>query len=435
MGQKMIQRLTESTVATLFGCCGLFDPCGDRDLMSLTLEKRNPLLDWIGWEVTSECLVQRNFIDWVRPAAGLSGTRSTGYLSDPCADPSGVDFGVCGFELRDFARLRRAGPVRDATMNAVNYCQASPRYRLDGSPITDQREFDMLLATEAIMQDLRLMLVDGNAAVAGQFDGLQQLVKNGYTDPDGRRCAAMDSIVVDWNGNTFGDLSGAHGATWNGSAIAAGFDFFDVLFAVVRRIRQRINWSPMLAGAPLNVGDMILVLPTFMINCVLNAFTCWSLCTDAVTDNYESRTFRTSLNGGMFGFGRITVDNQEIPLLGYDWNMVNGPTLGDMYLLTGRLGNYRLISGQMLDMRQPVSGYPEAQFAYTDGGRLLTWVERDHTCVKQVVETRPRLLVPAPWAQARFQDVKCVTVDGPMSPDPWETSFFPETSFESAVCP
>lgn len=433
MGHKVIERLTESTLATLYGCCGLFDPCGDADLMSLTLEKRNPLLDWIGWELTSECLIQRNFINWIRPEVS-SGVRSVGYLSDPCADPNGVEWGPCGFELRDFARLRRHGPVRDATMNAVNFCQRSPRYRLDGSPITDDREFDMLLATEVINQDLRLMLIDGNRATPGQFDGLQQLISTGYTDPEGRRCESMDSIVIDWDGNDFDDLGDAHGATWNGRAIPAGFDFFDVLFEAVRKVRQRINWAPLLSGQPPQVGDSIIVLPSFMTNCILNAFTCWQLCTSSATDTYESRQFRDNLNGGLFGAGRIFIDGFEIPLLAYDWNTINGPTRGDIYVLTGSIGNTRLISGQMLDMRGAVQGYPDAMYSYTDGGRLLTWIERDHTCVRQVVEMRPRLLLPAPWAQIRIQDVQCVTASGPLSPDPWESSFFPESSFSAATC-
>jgi len=72
---------------------------------------------------------------------------------------------------------------------------------------------------------------------------------------------------------------------------------------------------------------------------------------------------------------------------------------------------------------------------YTDGGRLLTWPVTDHTCVKQVVEMRPRILSWAPWAQARFEDVVCTGPAGPMSPDPEETSFFIESSFVAAECP
>jgi hypothetical protein len=86
-------------------------------------------------------------------------------------------------------------------------------------------------------------------------------------------------------------------------------------------------------------------------------------------------------------------------------------------------------------MRTVPGGYPEAGYTYTDGGKVLTWVERDHTCVKQIGEMRPRLLAWAPWAQARFEDVVCAIPGLPKSPDPCETSFFPEHSFSVAACP
>ncbi len=243
----------------------------------------------------------------------------------------------------------------------------------------------------------------------------------------------MDSIIVDWNGNT---LAGGAGITWNGAAIAATWDFIDVLLAVFRRIRQRISWAPALAAQGLRVGDIVLMMPTFMTRCLLDSFTCWSVCANAVIDTYEARQFRQQLNGGMFGDGRIYLDGFEIPLLAYDWGTINGPTTADIYLLTGRVGNIRTLNGQFNDMRSVPGSYPGGvEYAYTDGGRILTWTNRDHTCVQQIVEMQPRILAWAPWAQARFQDVVCAQPGGPLSPDPLETSFFPETSFSVAACP
>lgn len=431
--------LTVSELATIYGCCGLFDMCNDADLMSLSLEGQSKFLDWLSWELTNVCLVKKAFINYVRPEQS-QGACTTGYLEDPCADPHGVEWGACEFELRDFARLRRAGPVRDATMNNVKFCEIQPRYRLDGTPITDDREFDMRLATEVILQDLKRMVITGNAATAGQFDGLAQLVASNYTDPTGRRCATMDSVIIDWNGN---GLDGGAGITWNGAAIAATWDFVDVLAAVVRRIRQRISWAPALASQTMQVGDMVLVMPTFMTRCLLDMYTCWSVCAgdtntnlQVVINSYEARTFRNNLLGGMYGDGRIFIDGYEIPLIAYDWELTQGPTTADIYLLTGKIGNMRLINGQLLDMRAVPGGYPEAGYTYTDGGRLLTWTERDHTCVQQIVEMRPRLLSWAPWANARFETVVCNQPGGPMSPDPCEAaSYFPETSFTPASCP
>jgi len=429
------QALTLSDLASIYGCCGLFDMCADEDLVSLSMQGADPFLDWIGWESTDVCVVRKEFISWMRPEQ-YGGDCTDGYLADPCADPNGVEFGTCDFILEDFARLRREGPVRDVTMNDVRYCDRQPRYRLDGTRITDDREFDARVIAEVQLQDLRRMIITGNAVTAGQFDGLENLVVNNYTNSNGRRCAIMDSIVVDWNSN---GMAGGAGITWNGNAIAATWNFVDVLLDVWRRIRQRITYSPTLASQLGGGVDAILLMPTFMTRCLLDHYTCWSVCdgsqyNEVALQSFEARTFRNNLLGGRFGHGRIFLDGFEVPLLGYDWELIQGPHCGDIYLLTGAVGAVKTLNGQYLNMNTVPSAYPEATYSVSDGGRFLRWVQRDHTCVQQVAEIRPRVLSWAPWTNARFQDVCCDSPTGPLSPDPCETSFFPETSFSVAEC-
>lgn len=429
---------TLSDLATIYGCCGLFDLCSDMDLMSLSFEGQNKFLDWIGWEKTNVCLIKKNFITYTRAEESGSHTATAGYISDPCGSDYGVEWGWCDFVLEDFALLRRHGPERNATRNNVKYCEAQPRYRLDGTPITNDAEYDMRLVTEAMIQDLKRMLITGNKTTSGQFDGLQRLVKTGYQSSSGHYCRIMDSIVIDWNDRTF---AGGAGITWNGKSVGSTYSFVDVLISVYRRIRDRIDMAPALSSQPLSVGDIVFVAPTHILRCLLDSYTCWSVCPGSenfqiTLNSYEGRRFRDALNGGMFGDGRIFIDGFEIPLVSYNWSLVNDVTgSADAYLLTGRVGNVKTISGQYLDMSTVPGGYPEANYAYTDGGRLLTWVERLRTCVYREVEMQPRLLMWAPWAQARFQDILCTTPGGILSPDPYEHSFFPETSFSAASCP
>ncbi|MHC4316736.1 MAG: hypothetical protein ACYSW3_30205 [Planctomycetota bacterium] len=395
--------------------------------MSLSFEGQQPFLDWIGWERTNVCLIKKNFITWMRPQLNDAGNRSAGYIPDPCGPSNGVRWGECDFVLEDFSLLRRHGPTRNVTRNDVKYCEAQPRYRLDGTPITSDAEFDMRVTVEGLIQDLKLMLVNGNSTTPGHFDGLQRLVATGYTDSLGRRCRSMDSLVIDWNGN---GMSGGAGITINGNAMANIFDFIDVLLGTFRRIMDRINMAPQLSSQTMQVGDIVLVAPTFLLRCILDAYTCWSVCPgeqfeEANLNTYEARTFRNNL----------FLDNFEIPLIAYDWGMINGPTRADAYLLTGNIGAVKTISGQYNDLSMVPTGYPEASYKSTDGGRLLTWLEQDKTCAYREVEMQPRLLMWAPWAQARFQDVACRSPFGPLSADPFESSFFPETSFDPAVCP
>jgi len=429
MTDPVKERLTVSNKASPYACCGIFDLCGDRDLMSLSFQAQEPFLDWIGWQPSNQCIERKSFISWTRADDGEEA-----YLENPCAEPIEGESGKCDFLLEDFGRLRAGSPVRDITYNHVQYCQNQPRYRLDGSLITDVREWDIRIATEVLMQSLKRLIITGNSATAGQFDGLLQLHGTNYVDPSGSPCNMMDSIVIDWAGNP---MSGGAGITWNGDAVGATFDLVDVLLAAWRQVKQRISWAPALASRNWAVGNTILVMPSFLAYCLLDHYTCWSVCPTSTTMTYEARQYRNSLLGGAFNFGRIYLDGQEIPLLTYDWELIDGPSRGTIMMLTNQIGGMRLINGQYLDMREPGrSGYPEAatKFQYLDGGRLLTWSESDETCISQRVEFRPRILSWAPWAQIRIEDVACSGPGPVISPDPNSTSFFPETSFSAVEC-
>lgn len=424
-----------STMASIYGCCGLFDMCTDQDLMSLSFQGSNPFLDWIGWEFTDVCLIKKSFLAWARPNYA-GGTRTSGVLGNPCADPNTVDFGVCDFTLTDFGRLRRQGPTRDITKNNLRLCENQPRYRLDGTMITDVREYDLRLLTEVMLQDIAIEVMDGNAQTAGSFDGLKRLTKTGYTNSDGNPCPLMDSIIVDWNQNNF---DGGAGETWNGASIGTTFDLVDVLIEIVRSIRKRIKWTPAL-GAPLAAGDMIIMLPQFLANCLLDFYTCWSVCPGKEfqpvnLQTMEARTFRNSLNGGAFGDGKITIDGMEISLLVNDVGTITNANVGDIWVLTGQVGSVKLIQGQTNDMRVPATADPNALFSYTDGGRLLVWTNGENTCLAVQSEMQPRLLSWAPWAQARIQDVSCGQAAPFFTGDP-NSPYFPggPTGFYPAVC-
>jgi len=410
----------DTTPATLFGCEALFDICTDAALMSLSFEGTAPFLDWIGWERTDVCVIKKAFINFVR-AERSGDAKSAGWLADPCDDPNGFEVDYCDFTLTDFARLRRESPTRDITKANLRYCDIQPRYRLDGSPITNQLEYDFRMATEVLLQDLKPMIVDGNKATPGQFSGLELLVKTGYTDSDGSSCPAMDSIVIDFNNN---DLDGGDGITWNGAAVANTYGYIDLLHQAFRRIRHRIRNAPALAAQRMRVGDVVLLLPDDFAACVLDAFNCWSFCGSdlQLLGTKEARQNRNELNTGAFGAGHIEIDGMEIPIMPYDWALISSGQTFDSYLLTGAVGNVKLIQGQYNDLTIAATERAD-KFAATDGGRLLNWAEDRHTCQVQVVEMQPRLLMWAPWAQVRIMDAVCELPDGAMSSDPWNTYF------------
>lgn len=442
---RKVEQLSVSGNAAPYGCCGVFDLCGDDDLISLTLANFNPFLDWIGWELSDVCIIERDFVDRYLPS---EETRQ-GWVADPCDDPNSVNWGACSFRIEDFARLRRAAPVQDVTKNHLRLCERQPRYRLDGTRIMDDLEFNLILNNEVMLQDLMLMVVEGNASTAGQFDGLEQLVTTGYTDYKGRRCSSMDSIVVDWNAN---GLEGGAGATWTDArgvrSVPTTATITDVIRDGVRIIKSRIKNSG-LGTSSLQTGDMAVVCTSEMAQAVLDQYTCWSVCeggqfNEANLNTLEARAFRNNLSGGSITAngntitveGFIKILGMDIPVLSYDWGLTDGTT-SDIYLLTHKVGQRKVLVGQWNDMSQVPVRYQNAyKFFSTDGGKTLNWFENDHTCVEPVSETQPRLVSDAPWTNMRITSVTANTVGGAITYDPLNTSFFAGgSSFSTAACP
>lgn len=436
---EMQQRtLTLGDSAAPFGCCNYFDSCAD-EILSLTYRGRLGLLDWLGWKVTQECLRSVEFITYRRPEQSQM-VDTPGYQADPCADPYSWEIGTRKLTVEDFGRITRAGPTREILKPQV-YCKTRPRYRLDGSPVTTEQEWDMLFTADAILDDMRKLVITGNAATPGQFDGLQQWVSTAHG-------GALNSYVVDWNGN---DMAGGAGITVNGKPVGATYDLIDVLLSIFRQIMQRKSWSPELSGPPVALGDMILVLPTSASNCLLDMYTCWSVCggnySTEMLQSYEARTFRDRLisaqnPANMFGHGYITLDGVTIPLLTHDWELLGGPTRFDMYFLTGQIGGRRVWEGEFLSADEALGAFRQSlpagvapgNYFSLDGGRMLGTYTVDNECYKLKLWHHPRLFCLAPWMQVRFQDVVCHSAVDPLSADPADTSFYPETSFDPATC-
>lgn len=419
--------LSLGTSISPFGCCNFFNRCTD-ELMSLHFAGGLPLLDWMGFEVTDVCTETFEFITFVRPARS-GGEPTAGHIADPCADPLGTEFGTASLTIEDFGRYGRLGPTRDI-MRPKRYCRTDPQRRLDGTAVTDEREWDAVFAMQAIIQDVSRDLIIGNKSTPGKMDGLENIVKTGYTS------SMLDSWIVDWNGNS---VAGGAGITINGTAIAATFNFEQVLQALLRRIKQRISWSPSLRNQQMNLGDMILLMPTQMAECVLDLHTCWNQCPSDVSYNtfittQAAKEYRTQIMGGLFGYGQITVDGIPIPILGYDWELIKSQTLNDIYMLTGGVGSAKIWYGQHLAAAEAAARHSTKGYFSLDGGRVLALYATENECEVLKEWIHPRIWTRAPWAQIRFMDVRCTGILDPLSPDP-ESSFYPLTSFATAVCP
>lgn len=403
-----------------------FDRC-DTELMSLHHGGRMGLLDLFNWRVSDTYLRELKFITYVRPAYA-DGSPTAGHLGDPCADPKSYEFGSATLTLEDFGRYGRQGPTRDI-FKPTRFCETDPRYRLDGSLVTSEREWDLAFAMDALRQDLFRDIIVGNASTPGQFDGLLQWINTGYDS------TILDSTVIDWAGN---DLNGDGGGaiTINGDAASGSFDIVDMLLALYRRFKQRIGWSPQLATQTRRLGDFVLVMPQFLTNCLLNKYTCWSVCegkqyNEANMQTFEARTFRDRLMGGMFGTGEIILDGDRIPLFIHDWKTMHGHNRGDLFFMTLNVGNVRIWEGEHLSASTAAGSVSEAghtNYFSTDGGRIIAATYLENLCKNLKLWMRPRLWCRAPYLQARLMNVVCESILDPVSPDPL-TSFYPVTSF------
>ncbi|GAG24612.1 unnamed protein product, partial [marine sediment metagenome] len=252
-----------------FGCCDFFDNCAD-EVFSLYYQGSLDLLDWMGFAPTDECKRSVEFIPCIGPEQA-EGVDTGGYIADPCAEPNGIRFGSCSLDVEDFGRYGRKSPTRDI-YKPRNYCKTRPRRFLDGSPIVSEDMWDMTFVMDQMLNDIRKHLITGNAATPGQFDGLQQWVTTGY------ECEAIDGHVLNWNNN---GMAGGAGITYQGAATSPGYDLVDWLLDLLRNIKERISWSKLLRGKRIGIGDLIIVLPGFMARCLLDFYTCWSVCPGA----------------------------------------------------------------------------------------------------------------------------------------------------------
>lgn len=422
--------LTASSLATLNGCCALFDPCGSNDLLSLAIEGEK-FLDWLGFKPNNECRQFVKLLSYVGPAGTAAGSEATGAIA-ACADAPGVEFGTCEILLPDKGRIARAGPVRDLTDNNLVVCNQYPRFTKQGEQITDELMWSLVMAGTALKQDLKRMLINGNPDTTGNFAGLEALVNTGYVDAQSaRRCSAMDSYVLNWGNNVMT-------YAFNGTHV-----LIDYIVDIVRRIRTRAAFSNL---GQIASGEMILMMPSYIRDALLDAFTFWTIQSGVAYNevnfsNYETRTFRNSLNGGGYGDGQIFIDGQPLPIITYDWHdmtQVAPRFVGDIYILTRSIGSMPVMWGQYVDMNAPAAAFErEAGYAHykaTDGGRFLTYWKTDNTCTEATVLMRPNIYLNAPWAQARISGVAALRPLAPISPDP-TSAYFAEEYLATASCP
>lgn len=418
----------------LYGCGGLFGLCGPDDILGLSMQD-DPIVEWLGFYPDTFC--EKSVKAWVYTdqEGTAAGTVQGTVYGDACDDPPTSEKGVCEYYIGDFGTLRGCGEAVNASALGERKCDKQPVYTLpiEGvGPVRIDNDLDLETINSGILvkHEMSRLLITGDKNVAGQFDGLSQLVKTGYTSISGERCSSMDSVVVDWEND---DLTGA--VNGHGSIISKVRD-------MVRRIMWRINMAGV--GVPAE-GDVVLVMPSWAAWQFLDEWAWWSIRTgqqynEVYRDNYSMRDFRDRHSVGLYGGGYITIDGMNIHIIPHDWMAIDqdAPSFCfDIYLLVRALGGRRVFQGQYMPADIGVNAINDvAGFSYFNvesfqGGRALRWLQHRNACVAPCLLFRPRLYLETPWAQGVIHNVCVSTQFDPQSMDP-QSSYFIEQNMNVA---
>ena len=378
--------------------------------------------EWLGWRENNECEQFVKMVTYMDLAGTAAGTAAAGdsALPDPCADPKLTEWGKCEILLGPKGTLSLCGDPINLLEQGERKCDKVPIYTIPtrnhpgGVRITNDLDWEAITAMEGVKSDNERLMITGSQFVAGQYDGLERLVNTGYVDVHTmRRCSSVDSTIVDWASD---DMTGA----------VNGFgSIVNKITEIVRRIKQRIAYAK---KGNIRPGDMVIVLPSFLADCLLDEWACWGLCTGQVynevfRNSLDLRTYRDGLNGGLFGDGQIEVDGFPIPLIRHDWMNIDqaAPNFcSDIYILTRQIGARRILYGQFLNLSTAADlarQFGSTHYRAIGNGKFIQLIKNENFCVQTCAAVRPNIFLSAPWAQARITDVCCYSQLGPITPD------------------
>lgn len=418
--------------APMYGDTGLFGLCGPDEVIGLSVGD-DPLAKWLGW------FPERNHEKFIKgwtyfdQSGTAAGSVSGSVYGAPCDDPPQSEKMTCEFNIGAFGTYRGCGEPLNLADVGTRKCDKQPTYTLPIEGVGRVRiDNDLVLETIAAAQlvkhEISRHLITGDASTAYQFNGLQNVVKTGYTDINtSNRCTAMDSWVLDWsNDDLDGDVNG-YG------------DIIGVVKQMWRNIRWRISQASV--GMP-REGDVVLVMPYWLAREFLDQYAWYALRAGAqyeevFRDNIATRQFRDQFDKGMYNGGHIVIDNFRIHIIEHDWlpiDQVAPNFCSDIYLLTRSLGGQRVLNGQFVpvdmgaDAFAKQAGYKYFNVETMQGGRALKWVKLDNACAQPCLLMRPRIYCETPWVQGKIENV-CIDAGAwnPMSANP-QSNYFLETN-------
>lgn len=398
---------------------GMWGHCGPDDIISAYVDGA-PFADWLNWKPE---LWERDFakiLANVGPDEVVSGSgvHTSGVLADECDTCESVKWGKCEIDTVKALICRCGEEISTYNLN-YGYCEQQPIFRVDGTPIGNNAEWQAALAAQVLGMDLEEQLIYGNRVNVNELDGVQRLVRTGYSDcRSGLACAQADSLVVDWQ---FDGLAG----TCNGHG-----DIIHKITDILRRFKLRAK------PRNINTADVVIMLPSFMRDFLVDYWAAFGtfLVVGAIQVD-ATEVFRRRerfISGGANGDGWIPVDGQAISFLVNDYlpmgqcitECASGGFSTDIYVLTRRLGNMEVLYGTYQNFAATIgpalaSRFGGDQFRVSDAGKFLRYqMLRHEICFNTCVSMRPGLHISAPFVQARIHDICASAQFAPISKSP-----------------
>jgi len=422
------------TNVSIYGRNSIFDCCSPGDVFGLQVQT-NGLMAWLGWRPNSYYRRRVDFITWIGPQGTHDNAPVTG-ATDPCDDPHTWEYGKCGYDLCHISWYSIASEGLDPHTVAQDRCETSPRFRLNGVMIADDVEWQMNGIMQVQAQQIRRAQIHGSHDNANEMNGLESLIRTGYTNDDNTLCPFIDSSIVNWQHD---DLDGLGNGLGN---------FFDYLDEWVTEVEYRAQGIGSIAEI-----DMILLTSRFMATCLLDAYACYTTCglTNAydVTDQAlraQQRAARMALNGGPLYDGTRAVgylnlkSGRRLPIIVEDALDITRPGANyctDVYVLVRRIGSIDVLYGEYLDLRvyenRVKKQFPNFSVRTDVAGRFAIKGKEDNFCLSIEMGTSPEIYLSAPWAQIRIQDVCCSRARKPIVGDPFQQQYMPGLPLHKAT--
>lgn len=405
---------------SIYGRNSIFDACSTGDIFGLQVQTIG-LMNWIGWRPNKYFRRHVDFIPWIGPEGFAGNGQITSGAGSPCSSPNGWEWASCGYDLCHTSWYHRGGDSLDPHTIVQDRCETSPRYRLNGVQIADDVEWQMNGLMNVLKMDLTHDLVHGSHSNSFQMNGLESIIKTGWTNADDTPCSLVDSQLVEWNYDTLDGTTNDLG------------NFFDYLDELVTEIEYRSQNLGQIAE-----NDMVLLTARYMATCLLDSYACYTTCgvtnIGDVTDQAlrsQQRAQRMALNAGPLYDGSSAVgyiplkSGRRLPIIVDDTIEFGKQEAGyctDIYLLTRRIGSMDVLYGEYLDMRvfenRVKAQFPGTFQARADAaGRFVTKGKEENWCMSLMMGTSPELYLSAPWAQARISNVCCDRKRTPLSGD------------------